>query len=304
MKAIAAWLICCVIWGTTWFFIKVGLRDLPPFSFAAMRFVVAVAVIFPLLLVLKIPMPNFRRDWRAIFVPGILTFGINYALVFWGETQISSGLAAVLQATIPIFGIIFAQFLLTNEKPTVRKLAAIVLGLLGVTAIFYEQLQLSGWLALIGSAALVLSAASAAYANVLVKSHAAEIHPASLLAGQMLVGLAPISIFASVIDGNPFQFNWTWQAVICILYLAIVGSILAFWLYYWVISVMEATKAMMIAFVTPVIAVIVGAAFLNETLPHQTAIGGILVLGSVALVLFRSKKERAEIKRLKELTAL
>ena len=120
----------------------------------------------------------------------------------------------------------------------------------------------------------------------------------------MIVGLVPLCLAGLIAEGNPLNFNWTWRAVICVVYLAIVGSILAFWLYYWVISVMEATKAMMIAFVTPVIAVIVGAAFLNETLPHQTAIGGILVLGSVALVLFRSKKERAEIKRLKELTAL
>jgi drug/metabolite transporter (DMT)-like permease len=109
----------------------------------------------------------------------------------------------------------------------------------------------------------------------------------------MLVGLVPLCLVGFTFEGNPLNFNWTWRAVVCVVYLAIVGSILAFWLYYWVLNRIEATKAMMIAFVTPIIAVIVGWLALGEKLPQQTALGGVLVLLSVALVLIRFKRKEA-----------
>lgn len=293
MKTVLAWLACCFIWGTTWFFIKIGLADLPPLSFAGLRFVLASLIVVVLLALLGIGFPTTKREWSLILPTGLLTFGLNYALVFWGETQISSGLAAVLQSTIPVFGLIFAKFYLPDEQISARKILAIFLGLSGVAAIFYEQLQISGFWALMGCVALVVSAASAAFANVLVKSYAVNVHPLRLTAGQMLVGLVPLCLAGLITEGNPFTFNWTWRAFVCVAYLAIVGSILAFWLYYWVLHRIEATKTMMIAFVTPIIAVVVGWFALGEQLPAQTALGGALVLASVALVLFRFKKKEA-----------
>ena len=293
MKTALAWLVCCLIWGSTWFFIKIGLEDLPPLSFAGLRFVVAVAVILLMLAALKIPFPKQKREWLLILPTGLLTFGLNYALVFWGESQISSGLAAVLQSTIPVFGLIFAKFYLPDEQIGWRKVFAIFLGLAGVAAIFYEQLQISGFWALMGCIALVVSAASAAYANVLVKNYGVEIHPLSLTAGQMIVGVLPLFLSGLIFEGNPMNFHWTWRAVLCVVYLAIVGSILAFWLYYWVMSRIEATKAMMIAFDTPIIAVVIGWLALGEKLPQQTALGGALVLASVGMVLIRFKRKEA-----------
>lgn len=287
MKTALAWFVCSLIWGTTWFFIKIGLEDLPPLSFAGLRFVLAAIVILPMLFFLKIGFPKTKKEWLLILPTGLLTFGLNYALVFWGETQISSGLAAVLQSTIPVFGLIFAKFYLPEEQITARKILAILLGLAGVAAIFYEQMQISGFRALMGCVALVVSAASAAFANVLIKTYSVKMHPLSLTAGQMIVGLIPLCFAGFITEGNPLNFHWTWRAFICVFYLAIVGSILAFWLYYWVLNRIEATKAMMIAFVTPIIAVIVGWLALGEQLPAQTALGGALVLASVALILIR-----------------
>ncbi|HYP49953.1 MAG TPA: DMT family transporter, partial [Pyrinomonadaceae bacterium] len=132
-----------------------------------------------------------------------------------------------------------------EEQITAQKVFAIFLGLAGVGAIFYEQLQISGFWALMGCAALVVSAASAAFANVLIKTYAVNTHPLSLTAGQMIVGLVPLCLAGFITEGNPLNFNWTWHAVICVVYLAIIGSILAFWLYYWVLNRIEATKAMM-----------------------------------------------------------
>src|ERR1044072_9126046 len=104
MKARLVWLILCGIWGSTWVFIKLGLADLPPLTFAGIRFVIACAILFTIIPLPRIQVPQARSVWSLVAITGILSFGFNYGLVFWGEQYISSGLAALLQATLPAFG--------------------------------------------------------------------------------------------------------------------------------------------------------------------------------------------------------
>src|SRR5437016_5628987 len=99
-----AWLVLCVVWSSTWLAIKVGLRDLPPVSFVAIRFLIAIVVLTAVSVGRVRLLPLHRSDYFALAFTGILMFAINYTLLFWGELHVSSGLAAVLQATIPIFG--------------------------------------------------------------------------------------------------------------------------------------------------------------------------------------------------------
>jgi len=105
----------------------------------------------------------------------------------------------------------------------------------------------------------------------------------------MICGLPLIILYSLIKEGNPLNFRWSWQAIICVLYLTIFGTIAAFWLYYWLLSKIESTKAMMISLVTPLIAVIVGVIVLGEKLPPQTGFGGILILASIGLIVFRKK---------------
>ncbi len=121
MKSRLVWLLLCGIWGSTWLFIKLGLEDLPPLTFAGIRFVIAAAIVFALIAVRRIPLPTKRRDWMLLAVTGVLSFTLNYGLVFWGEQYISSGLAALLQSTLPLFGLIIAHFYLPGERMTLAK---------------------------------------------------------------------------------------------------------------------------------------------------------------------------------------
>ncbi|HEX8734688.1 MAG TPA: EamA family transporter [Pyrinomonadaceae bacterium] len=285
MKPLLVWLVLCVIWGTTWIFIKRGLDDLPPVSFAAIRFTVACVLLLPLLWQQKIPFPKGRAAWIIIFVTGFLQFFFNYGLLFWGEQHISSGLAAVLQATIPAFGLILAR-IYVGESITGLKIISIVLGLLGVSVIFREQLTLNGQMAFLGSAAVVVGAMGASYASVLTKAKGQNMHPASMVFGQMLVGHITLWFVGLSVEGNPLAFHWSLKAIVCVLYLAIMGSITAFWLYYWLLTKIDVTRAMMIAFVTPLVAVIIGG-FFGETLGLQTLFGGLLILLSVFLIVIR-----------------
>lgn len=297
MKPLLVWLILCIVWGTTWIFIKIGLDDLPPVSFAALRFLVAVLILLPIVWRIKVEVPKTRKDWLVIAVTGFLQFFVNYGLLFWGEQHITSGLAAVLQATIPAFGLGLARIYIPSEKITFLKVASLLIGIAGVAIIFNEQLSLGGWLAFWGSVAVVVGAFCAAYASVLTKAYGSATHPANLVFWQMLVGLIPLTILGLVTEGSPLDFRWTASAIFCVLYLAVMGSIVAFWLYYWLLRHMDVSKAMMISLVTPLIAVIIGAASRGEELNAQTFIGGFLVLISVALVVIRPILDRRVAKK-------
>ncbi len=286
---VLVWLILCFIWGTTWIFIKIGLEDLPPISFAVARFVLAVAILFVIIRIRKIPLPRTAKEWRLIALTGVLQFSVNYSMVFWSEQYITSGLAAVLQAMITVFGLILAWVFLPNERVTKLKVFAVLLGIIGVGVIFYDQLKVQSFMAFLGCVGVVIGSYAAAQASILIKAKGGSFHPGGLVFGQMICGLPAIIIYSLIVEGDPLTFHWTWRALICVLYLTIFGTIAAFWLYYWLLSKIESTKAMMISLVTPLLAVIIGAVVLGETLPPQTGLGGFLIIASIGLIVFRRK---------------
>lgn len=271
---------------------------MPPITFAAARFVLAIFILAFIIFFQKIPLPKTKRDWKLLALTGVLQFSINYSLVFWSEKYISSGLAAVLQAMITVFGLVLAWIHLPNERITWIKITAVLLGICGVTVIFIEQLQINDVMAFAGCAAIVVGAYAAAHGSILVKAYGGNMHPAMLVFGQMIFGILPIIIYSLAVEGNPLKLNWTAQAIFSVFYLTLFGTIAAFWLYYWLLSKIESTKAMMISLVTPLIAVIIGGIFLGEKLPLQTYFGGILILSSISLVVFRKKlKPQTDINR-------
>lgn len=292
---IAVWLILAFIWSTTWIFIKVGLDDIPPMAFAAARFLVSVTLLAAVIKIQRIAMPKSAAEWKLIAVTGVLQFSINYSLVFWSEQYITSGLAAVLQATITVFGLILAWLMLPDERITPQKIVAVSVGIIGVAVIFFDQLKVDNLMAFAGCAAIVVGAYAAAQASILVKAKAADIHPATLVFSQMLCGLPAIIIYSLIREGNPLAFNWSLKAILCVLYLAVLGTVAAFWLYYWLLAKVESTKAMMISLVTPLLAVVIGWLVLGETLPPQTGFGGLLIIAAIGLIVFRKRKNQPQV---------
>jgi drug/metabolite transporter (DMT)-like permease len=292
MKAKIVWLVLCAIWGSTWLFIKVGLRDLPPLSFAGIRFVVATLLLAGVLAARRPVLPRRGRDWALIALVGLLSFTINYGLLFWGEQYISSGLAAVLQTTIPAFGLLIAHAHLPGERLTPAKIVGVALGIAGVAVIFSNQLYVEGPLALWGSVAIVVGAFSTAYGSVLVKAYGGHVDSTVIAAGQMAFGLVPLLALGVWLEGNPLDFRWTPLALMCLLYLAVVGSALAFQLFYWLVRNIDVTKTMMIALVTPLVAVTLGMVVLGEELTWRTLAGGIGILVGISLIMLPHRAGR------------
>src|SRR5207248_2166652 len=203
-----AWVTLCIVWSSTWLAIKIGLRDLPPISFVAIRFLIAIVVLLAVSIGRTRLLPQ-RRDYFVLGITGILMFAVNYTLLFWAELHVSSGLAAVLQATIPIFGMIFAHWMLPDEPLRLQKFAGALIALGGVAVICGRLLGFNGPLAFWGGVAVVVGAASAAFANVVVKARSMQLAPAMLAAWQMIFGIAPLLLLGLVVDGNPVRFHWT-----------------------------------------------------------------------------------------------
>lgn len=295
MKSRIVWLLLCCIWGSTWLFIKIGLRDLPPISFAAIRFLIAVIILAAIIAVRRLSLPRSPRDWWMLAGTGMLAFALNYGLIFWGEQYISSGLAALLQATIPAFGLVIAHLHLPAERMTPLKLLGVVLGVAGVGVIFSNQLTFAGPKALAGSVALVISSICVAYSNVLIKAYAKNIEPTVIAGSQMFFGFFPLAIIGFATEGSPLNFHWTNLAIISLFYLAIVGSVIAFILYYWLVRRIDVTKSMLIALVTPVTAVILGMLVLHEEMNWRTLVGGALIMSGIGLLVIHRKQREPQL---------
>ena len=289
-----AWLTLCVVWSSTWLAIKIGLRDLPPISFVAIRFLIAIGVLLAVSVGRTPLLPRRPSDYTILAVTGVLMFAVNYTLLFWAELHVSSGLAAVLQATIPIFGMIFAHWMLPEEPLRLQKLAGAMIALGGVAVICGRLLGFNGPLAFWGGVAVVVGAASAAYANVLVKARSMQFAPAMLAAWQMIFGIAPLLVLGLIVDGNPARFHWTATALFCLLYLAVIGSALTFLLLYWLLPRLTVAQLQSISLITPPGAVILGWLLGGETFPISSLLGAALVLVGVWMI-FRKAKVRVPV---------
>src|SRR6266480_3352640 len=289
-----AWLTLCVVWSSTWLAIKVGLRDLPPISFVAIRFLIAIIVLLAVSIGRVRLLPLRRNEYAVLAITGILMFAVNYTLLFWAELHVSSGLAAVLQATIPIFGMIFAHWMLPDEPLRFQKLAGAIIALGGVALICARLLGFNGPLAFWGGVGVVIGAASAAYANVVVKARSIQLAPAMLAAWQMIFGITPLLVLGFAVDGNPARFHWTAMALFCLLYLAVIGSALTFLLLYWLLPRMTVARLQAISLITPPGAVMLGWLLGGETFPVSSLLGAGFVLIGVWLI-FRKADMREPV---------
>ena len=289
----AAWLTLCLVWSSTWLVIKIGLLDLPPVSFVAWRFVVALAVLLIISVGRTRLLPRKRSDYLVLGLTGLLMFTLNYTLLFWAELHVSSGLAAVIQASIPIFGMIFAHWLLPEEPLRWQRLAGALVALVGVALICARLLSFNGWLAFLGGLGITIGAASAAFSNVLLKARRMQLAPSMLAAWQMIFGVAPLVVLGLVIDGNPVHLHWSGRAILCLLYLAVIGSSFTFLLLYWLMPRMSVTNLQTISLITPPGAIALGWAFGGERLSTWSLLGAAFVLLGVWMIFRRIDQPKA-----------
>jgi drug/metabolite transporter (DMT)-like permease len=279
----AIFVILTLVWGTTWAAIRVALAGIPPLTGVAIRFGFAGILLLSLAAVRGIPIAASRRERRIWIVNAIFSFGISYGLVYWAEQRVPSGLAAVVFATFPLWVALLGHFALPGEPLTVRRAAAVLLGIAGIGVLFSEDFGRLGGPGVLGASAILLAAPLAsATANVFQKRLGAGIPAVPMAGGSMLlsaIGLAPIAWLAE----RHRPISWEWAPWAATLYLAVAGSALTFTLYFRLLARRSAATAALVSLTAPVVAVFVGAVTFGEPVTARTALGSLVVLLGVGL---------------------
>lgn len=272
-----------LIWGTTWAAIRVGLEGLPPFTGVAIRFGIAAVVLLAVAGIMKWPLGSGRRAYFLWTVNATLSFSVSYGVVYWAEQWVPSGLAAVLFSTFPLFVAVMAHLWLPGERLRLVSMAGIVLGFAGVVTIFSEDLtSLAGNRTRWAATVFLISPLVSAVANVAVKKWGAGFHPISLTAVPMAMTAAMMGGVAAVVEkGRGSSLDTASTAAL--IYLAVCGTAVTFFLYFWLLDRLPATRLSLITYGVPIVAVTVGTLFLDEPFTFRMLLGALLVLAGVAL---------------------
>ncbi|MDX9859052.1 MAG: EamA family transporter [candidate division Zixibacteria bacterium] len=282
------YVLLCLIWGSTWIAIKIGLTAAPPLQTAALRFMLATLILNGVIFLMRYPYPRDIRSWLRVGYPGIWMYGVNYALIYFAQVFISSSLTAVLFASLPFFVAVLSTFRLNDARVTPAGWIGIALGFVGVALISYDQLQTGDDLFL-GTILAVVATYSAAHGLIIHKKFHAGANIVVTASIQMLLG-SMLVLLSAIIFEDWADFHVTAASIGSILYLALMGTIVAFLSYYWLLARMSALSASLIAFITPLVALFIGVVFFDETVSASIVIGTTLILSGVGLSIERKRK--------------
>lgn len=286
------------IWGASYLFIKIGGEYVTPVTLVAIRTTIAGMVLFVAMLARREKLPPRNAPiWKWLAVMGLLNSVIPYTLITWGEHYISSGLAAILVGAMPIFTVLLANWMTPDEKMTPPKVVGVISGFIGVVILFLPDLWSGVAFNLFGGLAVITAALSYALATIYARRHLKGESHMTVAFGQMLMA-SVILIPASLLLEQPWTLKPTPLAMGSIVTLAVVGTAFAYLMYYWLISNVGATRTSLVTYISPVIAVILGAVYLQEHLQWTTLVGLVLIVAGVALVtnLQLGRTGRSELK--------
>lgn len=280
----------CLIWGSTWLVIKIGLRGVPPFLSAGLRFALAASVLSALALLQK-------RRWTldpgartAVWSCGLLNFFYGYAATYWAEQYIPSGLTAILWCTFPLAVALLSRYWTRSEVLTARKVCGIGLGIMGTTALFWTGAAPSR-VECVGMA-VALSAVLAASINIVcVKKYGRHVDVIVMNAYGMAIGAACLLVLSSLSESYA-ALAWSVPNVAAIFYLALAGTVVTFLSYYHLLKLIDATSLSTVMLIFPVIALLIGWGLGGETVTTGSLVAISAVLLGVAIALAPAGKIR------------
>ncbi|MFZ5949018.1 MAG: DMT family transporter [Stygiobacter sp.] len=289
VKIVLGYILICLIWGSTWLAIRLGLDSLTPILSAGFRFSIASILVFVFMKIQKLKLQTDPLSIKIYLILGFFSFLIPFGLVYWAEQFIPSGLASVLFSVMPFFVIIFSYIFLKEEIITVFQIIGSLLGFIGVAIIFLEKLHINFENDFWGMFAVLFSSILQAGIAIILKKYAKHLNPLSMnfvplaIAGSsmMIIGLSFENISHIKINLN---------AVVSVLYLALFGTVITFSTYYWLMKKINLLFLSLSTFITPIIAVILGWIILKENFSFQALIGSILVLVGILFANFTNIK--------------
>jgi drug/metabolite transporter (DMT)-like permease len=286
---VVAFAIIYLVWGSTFYAIRVGVQEVPPLLLAAVRFTVAGAILLAWAVAQGARLPR-RREWAATALVALLIFAVDYGFLFWAELRVPSGTAAVILATIPAFTAFAEIIFLRTQRLTVRLGSALIVGLAGVVVLVDPTIGLAGAPVYgLGAAGLLVGAVSFSAASVLSKKLPLPSSRIMSAAAQMLVGGLLLGVLAAA-AGQAAGFDPSEVSAggwLALGYLILAGSLVGFTAYTWLIHHHSPTTVGTYAYVNPVVAIVLGHLLGGELLELRTLSGAALVLVSVIVITTR-----------------
>lgn len=272
----------CLVWGTTWMAIKVGLEDLTPMFSLSLRLLISGIILLLFILIKEKKFTYDKSQFKIIVYLTLFNFSIPYMLVYWGELYIYSDLAAIILATHPFFTSLISLRILRTEKFSIKDNFGIFVGFCGILLIFSENLLLGIDFHFIGMLAILLSSLSFAFVDVILRKYKDNYNPLRINVIPLLTSGLLLIIYSLIFE-NIKQNNFTTSAVVSVLYLSIFGTVITFTILLWLIQRIRLSIITLATFKIPIIAIIVGWLFLDEALTKLQIFGTVFVLTGVLI---------------------
>ena len=288
-----------LLWGGSFFFVGVAVAELPPLTIVTLRVGLAAITLWIIVLFMGLSLPKTPNVWVAFLIMGLLNNVIPFSLIVWGQTHIASGLASVLNATTPLFGVIVVGLLLVDERATAMKLVGVAVGFLGVVMMIgIPSLDSVKQGTILAQIAILGAALSYAFASVFGRRFKAMgLKPIIIAAGQVTGSTALLAPVAFYVDGplallgpgSPSIMVWA-----SILTLAVFSTALAYILYFKILASSGATNILLVTLLVPVSAIFLGLLFLNETLQWVNLAGMALIAIGLSAIDGRLWKRKSQ----------
>ena len=282
-----------IVWGGSFFFVEVALGGLQPFALVFLRVAIAAVILTCVVYLSGKRLPSSAKVWFGFAIMGALNNAIPFSLIAWGQTRIDSGLASILNATTPIFTVMLAHFLTRDERLTVNKLCGVLIGFLGVFVLFQPQLKNGfSWQGL-GQTAVLMAAISYGLAGIYGKRFK-TLAPIVTSAG-MLICSSILMLPLSLATGAFGSSRMTLEVTAAVGGLAVVSTAAAYLLYFRILSSAGATNVLLVTFLIPVSAIVLGVGILDEVLQPNDLAGMFCIFAGLAIIdgrLMRAVRQR------------
>ncbi len=278
-----------LIWGSSFLWIKIALREIGPFTLVAIRLLIGMAGLAVIVYFRKPTFPIKRRTWIQLAILGVFSIAIPFVLITWSELVIDSAVTAILNGTVPLFTLILAHFFLEDERITIQRLIGLFVGFIGIVILVSRELGLGGFTSgLMGQVAVLIAAISYAGSSVFARrnlkqtSILVQAFVPIIVADLVVWTMVPLMEPSFIIPKEPL----TWLAL---LWLGLLGTCVAYLLWYSLLHYVGPTRTTLVTYVLPVVGVALGVIFLDELLDFRLLLGVALVVSGIAVVNWRPR---------------
>jgi drug/metabolite transporter (DMT)-like permease len=277
-----------VVWGSSFLLIKVAVEDLGPLPLVSIRIGLAALFMAAFLVLTGRRLPSGRQERLALLFVGVMNTAVPFTLITWGEQNIDSGLATVLNATVPLWTLIFAHVALTDERFSPQKLLGLLIGFAGVALLASRNGSAGSENSLAGQAAVLIASAFYAMSAVVIRRYLRKVEPLTIAGTSLIVGgIAIVPVTLATVRPLPALGDLSTTVVLATLTLALLNTVFAYFLFYHLIDTWGATRTTLVTYVMPPVGVTLGWLLLDEPVDWKIVVGAALILGGIVAVNWR-----------------